>query len=174
MKSNKFSIIVDTTEQVPNIINIINELNFKPEQQKVNLKDLLFGKNELLVFDKEVPYYEVLPKATRYVPWLEEIFGKKNYKLSKNFNEIVEELYLFAGKEPKKENNMILNIEITLPKATPKPKRKVRVFSNFVKVGWDQYAIKVDPYTGYEYVKINGKRYEVVRDYFHSGVLIEI
>ena len=77
-------------------------------------------------------------------------------------------------KQQKPEKEMIIDITISLPKATPKPKRKVRVFNNFVKVGWDQYRINIDPYTGYEYVKIKGTRYEVVRDYFNQGVLVEI
>jgi hypothetical protein len=97
----------------------------------------------------------------------------KTYKVSDNFEDILEELYLFAGEQLKPEKkNMILNIEISLPRAA-KPKRKVRVFSNFVKVGWDQYRIHIDPFTGYEYVKINNKRYEVVRNLFNQGVLIE-
>jgi hypothetical protein len=69
---------------------------------------------------------------------------------------------------------MIIDITISLPKATPKPKRTVRVFNNFVKVGFDQYKIRIEPWTGYEYVVINGKRYEVVRDYFNQGVLVEV
>lgn len=73
-----------------------------------------------------------------------------------------------------KKENMIIDITISLPKATPKPKRKVRVFNNFVKVGWNQYSIKIDPFNGYEYVKIDGKRYEIARDVFHQGVLVEI
>jgi len=78
--------------------------------------------------------------------------------------------------EPKKEEkpNMTINIEISLPKSQPKPKRKVRVFSNFVKVGWNQYSIKIDHYTGYEYVLINGVRYDVVRNVFGQGYLVEI
>jgi hypothetical protein len=71
------------------------------------------------------------------------------------------------------KENMIIDITISLPKA-PKPKRKVRVFSNFVKVGFNQYTIRIDPFTGYEYVKIDGKRYEVIRDLFNRGVLVEI
>jgi hypothetical protein len=76
-------------------------------------------------------------------------------------------------KQQTKEKEMIIDITISLPKAQ-KPKRKVRVFSNFVKVGFDQYSIKIDPFTGYEYVKIDGKRYEIVRDFFNRGVLVEI
>jgi hypothetical protein len=77
--------------------------------------------------------------------------------------------------KPKVEvkKNMTIDITITLPKAQ-KPKRKVTVFSNFVKVGFDQYNIKIDPFTGYEYVKIDGKRYEIARDIFNRGVLVEI
>jgi len=76
-------------------------------------------------------------------------------------------------KQQKPKEEMIIDITISLPKAQ-KPKRKVRVFSNFVKVGFDQYSIKIDPFTGYEYVKIEGKRYEIVRDFFNRGVLVEI
>ena len=82
--------------------------------------------------------------------------------------------FLKVQEKPKEKTEMIIDITISLPKAIQKPKRKVRVFSNFVKVGWDQYRINIDPFTGYEYVKINGKRYEVVRDYFNQGVLVEI
>jgi hypothetical protein len=172
-KSNKFAIIVDTAERVPSLIEILNELNFKSDQQKVNLNDLLFGNNELVVFDDQNPYYEILPKTKHILPWLDSIIGPKQYKVSKNFEDIIEELYLFAGKPLKKEKkNMILNIEISLPRAS-KPKRKIRVFSNFVKIGWDQYRIHIDPFTGYEYIKINGTRYEVVRNFLGQGGLIE-
>ena len=176
--NNKFAIIIDTKDRVPALIDIINELNFKEKksQQKVNLKDLLRGEEELLVFDKKSTHdYELSDANPLIRSWLGEIFGKKQYRVSKNFEDILEELYLFAGKELKKEKkDMIIDITISLPKATPKPKRKVRVFNNFVKVGWDQYAIKIDPFTGYEYVKIKGNRYEVVRDYFNRGILVEI
>ena len=76
-------------------------------------------------------------------------------------------------KTQKQQKEMIIDITITLPKVV-KPKRKVRVFSNFVKVGFNQYSIRIDPFTGYEYVKIEGKRYEILRDYFNRGVLVEI
>jgi len=71
------------------------------------------------------------------------------------------------------KNNMIIDITISLPKVQ-KPKRKVRVFNNFVKVGFNQYSIRIDPFTGYEYVKINGNRYEIARDIWNRGVLVEI
>jgi len=80
--------------------------------------------------------------------------------------------FLNVQKKPK-EKEMTIDITISLPKVT-KPKRKVRVFSNFVKVGFEQYSIKIDPFTGYEYVKIEGKRYEILRDFFNRGVLVEI
>jgi hypothetical protein len=95
-----------------------------------------------------------------------------NWAWKKYFN--VPTLYKeLEKKQQKPEKEMIIDITISLPKA-PKPKRKVRVFSNFVKVGFDQYTIKIDPFTGYEYVKIEGKRYEVARDIFSRGVLVEI
>lgn len=172
-KSNKFAIIVDTPERVPNLIEILNELNFKSDQQKVNLKDLLFGRRELLFFNKKNEYDYEISNNDIYINNLIGGSTCDTYSVSKNFENIIEELYLFAGKSLKKEKkNMILNIEISLPRAS-KPKRKVRVFSNFVKVGWDQYRIHIDPFTGYEYVKINTKRYEVVRNLFNQGVLVE-
>jgi len=76
-------------------------------------------------------------------------------------------------KTQKQQKEMIIDITITLPKVA-KPKRKVRVFSNFVKVGFDQYSIRIDPFSGYEYVVIEGKRYEILRDYYNRGVLVEI
>jgi hypothetical protein len=95
------------------------------------------------------------PKETKYAPWYELFRGTQQ-------------------KETKKKDPMIIDITISLPKVTPKPKRKVRVFSNFVKVGFDQYSIKIDPFSGNEYVKINGVRYEILRDFFNRGVLVEI
>ena len=82
--------------------------------------------------------------------------------------------FLKVQEKPKEEKKMIIDIVISLPKVAPKPKRKVRVFSNFVKVGWQQYRINIDLFTGNEFVVIEGKRYEVVRDYFNQGVLVEI
>jgi hypothetical protein len=84
-----------------------------------------------------------------------------------------EELLKIQQKPKEEKKNMTIDITITLPKAQ-KPKRKVRVFSNFVKVGFDQYSIRIDPFTGYEYVKIDGKRYEIARDIYNRGVLVEI
>lgn len=82
---------------------------------------------------------------------------------------------LKVQKQQKQEKEMIIDITIKLPSVkVEKPKRRVRVFSNFVKVGFNQYSIRIDPFTGYEYVKIDGKRYEIVRDYFNRGVLVEI
>jgi hypothetical protein len=107
------------------------------------------NKSTIVLLQKE-------PETTRYAPW---------YKLFKGVQQ----------KETKKEKEpMIIDITISLPKVTPKPKRKVRVFSNFVKVGFDQYSIKIDPFSGNEYVKINGVRYEILRDFFNRGVLVEI
>lgn len=83
------------------------------------------------------------------------------------------EEFLSSNKKPKQQKEMIIDITISLPKVV-KPKRKVRVFSNFVKVGFDQYSIRIDPFSGYEYVKIDGKRYEILRDFFNRGVLVEI
>lgn len=80
---------------------------------------------------------------------------------------------LNAEKEEKKSNKVVLDITITIP-AKKRPKRKVKVFSNFVKVGWDQYSIKYDRYTGYEYVIIDGVRYEIARNAFGQGYLVEI
>jgi hypothetical protein len=178
-QSNKFAIVIDNREKVPDIINTINELNLieRHYQQKINLKDLLQGQEEILFFDKESTYDYEFTKVNSFIKkWLNEILGKKYYRVSKNFDDIIEELYLFAGKEKtKNKKDMTIDITISLPKASaPKPKRKVRVFTNFVKVGFDQYSIKIDPFTGYEYVKINGKRYEIVRNIFNRGVLVEI
>ena len=70
---------------------------------------------------------------------------------------------------------MILDIIIHLPRKTERRrKRKVRVFRTFVKVGWDQYRIKRDAYTGYEYAIIDGVRYEIYRDIFGQGYLVEL
>jgi hypothetical protein len=84
-----------------------------------------------------------------------------------------DEFTSLLNKPEKKTMTTTIDITITLPKAQ-KPKRKVRVFSNFVKVGWDQYAIKLDAFTGNEFVLINNTRYEVVRDIFNQGVLVEV
>ena len=79
----------------------------------------------------------------------------------------------FEDKEKKENKKVVLDITISLP-AKKRPKRKVRVFSNFVKIGWDQYSIKHDCYTGYEYVIIDGTRYEIMRNIFGQGYLVEL
>lgn len=86
---------------------------------------------------------------------------------------------LFDKKEqPKQQEEMIIDINIKLPVNTvkkEKKKKKVTVFTNFVKVGYNQYRIKVDPFTGYEYVLIKGKRYDIFRDIWTGrGVLVEL
>jgi len=90
-----------------------------------------------------------------------------------NLKNIIE--YLEDINKPKETNkNMTIDIEINIPLKT-KPKRKVRVFSNFVKVGYDQYKIRKDYFTGSEYALIDGKRYEIARDFWTGrGYLVEI
>lgn len=174
MKSNKFAIIVDTQERVPTLIETINKLNFveRKSRKKINIEDLL-DLDSLLLFDTEDSNdYEIVRNNPLLKKWLNEVLGVKHYKISESFNDIIEELNLFAGNK-KQQEDMRIELTIKLPKAQ-KPKRKVRVFSNFVKVGFDQYSIKIDPFTGYEYVKIDGKRYEIVRNVWGRGVLVEI
>ena len=89
-----------------------------------------------------------------------------------NFKRIIE--YLEDVKKPKERKpNMTIEIEISMPVA--KKKRKVTVFSNFVKAGLDRYRIRRDAFTGYEYVLIDGNRYEIARDFWTGkGYLVEI
>ena len=94
---------------------------------------------------------------------------EKSKKRSSTVSDLIEAI---LHKKEEKKSNPVVDITITVSKKTPK--RKVRVFSNFVKVGWDQYSIKHDAYTGYEYVVIKGNRYEVVRDIFGQGYLVEL
>jgi len=178
-KSNdRFTIIVDReNENLPTIFETIKELNFteRNPKRKVTLNSLL--KDNVLVFDKKPNYdYEISKTNSLIQSWLGDAFGRRNYSVSKNFNKIIEELYLFAGQKPKKKKDMTIDIQISLPKARkPRRKQRVRVFTNFVKVGFSQYSIKIDPFTGYEYVKIKGKRYEIHRDIWTGkGVLIEL
>jgi len=89
-----------------------------------------------------------------------------------NVKRIIE--YLEGIDKPKKETNkMTIEIEINLPVA--RKKRKVTVFNNFVKVGFDRYRIHKDYFTGYEYALIDGKRYEIAREFWTGkGYLVEI
>jgi hypothetical protein len=79
---------------------------------------------------------------------------------------------ILSGDKEEKENKRTVNITLSLVTKKDK-KHKVRVFSNFVKVGWDQYSIKRD-WLDNEYVIIKGNRYEVVRDIFGQGYLVEL
>lgn len=176
MNKSNFAIIIDNNEKVPTLVETIHQLNFveRNSRQQDTLKQLLKGLDELLVFDKKSTYdYEFAKSNPLIKSYLSDIFNGNNYRLSKDFDKIIEQLYLFAGKEKENKKDMVIDITITLPKAQ-KPKRKVRVFSNFVKVGFRQFSIKIDPFTGYEYVLIDGKRYEIARDFFNRGVLVEI
>jgi|GEM_PF-4996675 hypothetical protein len=175
MKSNKFAIIVDTQERVPTLIETINKLNFveRKSKKKINIEDLL-DLDDVLIFGDESSSteYELIRNNSLITQWIKKAFGIKHYKVSENFDNIIEELNLFAGNK-KQQEDMRIELTIKLPVAH-KPKRKVRVFSNFVKVGFDQYNIKIDPFTGYEYVKIDGKRYEIARNIWGRGVLVEV
>ena len=169
--SNKFAIVVDTNEKATNLLDVIKELCLvEKRHRKVELP--LLKTNALVVFDKKSTYdFEVDDDPnTLILDCLEDVFKGKSYKLSSDLDKIIDEVYLFAGKE-KKKKDMTINITISRP---AQKKHKVRVFTNFVKVGWDQYSIKHDSYTGYEYVIIKGNRYEVVRDIFGKGYLVEI
>lgn len=172
--SNKFAIIIDNEEKNVELKDILDELNFKPffheEQQS-----MVPAVRQVLLFDKKNnDTFKVMRNNSVLSRVFSEYFGGKTYKVSSDFDNMVEELYLLAGKENKrKKNNMVIDITISLPKQAPKPKRKVRVFANFVKVGFDAYAIKVDSFTGTEYVDIKGNRYYVVRDIFGKGYLVE-
>ena len=74
-------------------------------------------------------------------------------------------------KVKKEEPKMIIDITITRP--APKKREPkvlpVRVFNTFVKIGYRQYKIYIDLFDGYEYVTIDGIRYEVNRPAFGSG-----
>jgi hypothetical protein len=172
--SNNFAIVIDSSENVPCLLETIKELEFVERHCQQQVDPLLLALGRVLVFNKKPRYdYQIEESNSAILDWLEDIFGKKTYKVSNDLDNIVEELYRFAGKEKKSKKDMTINITISTPKVA-KPKRKVRVFTNFVKVGWDQYSIKIDPYTGYEYVLIKGNRYEVVRDVLGKGYLVEI
>lgn len=175
--NNKFAIIIDDREKVPSLIEVIRELGLIEKSHKQQVNTSLLPVKKVLVFDRreERPWdYEIEDNNSPIESWLNEFLGKKPYRISSNLDDIFNELYLFAGKENKrKKKDMTIDITISVP-VKSKPKRKVRVFSNFVKVGWDQYSIKIDPYTRYEYVIIKGNRYEVVRDIFGKGYLVEL
>ena len=175
--NNKFAIVIDDHNKVPSLIEVIRELGLIERSHKQQVSTSLLPVKKVLVFDgkKENTWdYEIEDNNPSIESWLNEFLGKKPYRVSNNLDVILNELYLFAGKEnKKKKKDMTIDITISVP-VRSKPKRKVRVFSNFVKVGWDQYSIKVDPYTRYEYVIIKGNRYEVVRDIFGKGYLVEL
>lgn len=72
--------------------------------------------------------------------------------------------------QQKKEPKMV--IDITITRSAPKKEKKVypiKVFTTFVKIGYNQYKIYIDPFEGYEYVTIDGERYEVERPLFGTG-----
>ena len=172
--SNRFAIVIDTKEKVPSLIDVIRELGFVERSVQQQLTPALLEVNKLLVFNKKDNYdYKIEQDNNLIISSLNDIFGQKTYKVSKNFEEILEELHLCAGKERKSKNNMKVNITISVPKKVAK-KHKVRVFTNFVKVGWDQYSIKRDFFTDREYVIIKGNRYEIVRNIFGQGYLDEL
>lgn len=172
--SNKFAIIIDDEDKNIELKDILNELNFKPffyeEQQSI-----VPAIRQVLLFDKKnTDTFKVMRNNNVLSRVLAECFGGKTYKVSSDYDDMIEELYLLAGKENKrKKNNMVIDITISLPKQAPKPKRKVTVFSNFVKVGFKGYAIKIDAFTGTEYVDIEDNRYYVVRDVYGKGYLVE-
>jgi len=92
-------------------------------------------------------------------------------KLKYNIKKIIE--FLGEIEKPKQPQRMTLDIVINL--SAPKKKRKVTVFNNFVKVGFDQYRIKRDFFTDDEYAIIDGKRYEIYRNpWTGRGYLVEI
>lgn len=48
---------------------------------------------------------------------------------------------------------------------------KVQVFHDYVQVGWDNFDIMVDLRTGKEFVKVDGRKYNVERDMWGKGRL---
>lgn len=170
-KSNKFSIIVDTNDKVPNLVEAIRGLGFVERTAKLNLTPALLRVNKLLVFDEKEEYdYEIEDNNPLISSWLGDIFGKRYYKTSSDLNKILIELSDFAGKKKQKKD---MTIDITITRTRKPRKNKVRVFTNFVKVGWDQYSIKHD-WLGNEYVVIKGTRYEIMRNIFGDGYLVEL
>jgi hypothetical protein len=173
--SNNFVVIIDKKEETPKLFDCIRELGLVERSVQQALTPALLEVNNLIVFDKKSTYDYELEKGNQLIlSWLKETFGKKTYKVSNDIETILDEIHLFAGKERKrKKDDMIIDIEIRVPVAKPK-KNKVRVFSNFVKVGFQQYSIKKDFWTDNEYVVIKNHRYEILRDVFGKGYLVEL
>jgi len=79
-------------------------------------------------------------------------------------------LFVQQVEQKKEKPKMIIDITITRP--APKKEKKaypIKVFTTFVKIGYNQYKIYVDPFEGYEYITIDGERFEVERPLFGSG-----
>jgi len=78
-----------------------------------------------------------------------------------------------AVAEPVKKEEPKMVIDITITRPAPKKREPqvlpIRVFNTFVKIGFKQYKIYIDLFDGFEYVIIDGTRYEVVRPAFGSG-----
>jgi hypothetical protein len=172
--SNIFSILIDNEDKVPSLVEEIRELGLIERSHKKEITTALLPVKSMLVFDKRSTYdYAITDSSSVVLDWWENILGKKTYKVGKDFETILDQLNLLTGKERKNKDNMIINVKISVPKKVEK-KHKVRVFSTFVKVGWNQYSIKRDFFTDREYVIIKGNRYEVVRDVFGQGYLVEL
>lgn len=78
---------------------------------------------------------------------------------------------IFLQPQVIKKPEMILDITITIP--APKKKEPklipIKVFTTFVKIGYNQYKIYIDPFQGIEYVTIDGERFEIERPVFGTG-----
>jgi len=173
--NNRLAVIVDQQKQIPALFHMVKELKLvERDQQEIDPATLWLKK--LLVFNKKGTYDYAVEKNNDLInSYLKDIFDDKVFKVSSDFENIIDEVYLFAGKpKPKKEKKkMIIDITISLPKAKKRRKRKVTVFSNFVKVGLSQHSIKHD-WLGHEYVIINRNRYEIYRDWYGKGYLVEL
>jgi hypothetical protein len=157
----QFAIILDGEEKKTNktvFQQLIDSLRGKKEKKdpiKHKLQDLLSSSE--FAFEQE---FRVGGEANR-----------NKYFLMRDFDELVDLLSSYCDDEPKrkhKDNKYEIEVTVELPKR----KRiknvtvydKITILERWVKIGYHLYRRQFDPWSGTEYIVVDGDIYDVKSD----------
>ena len=176
-KRKSFAVLMDGNSRSRSFIELIKSVPSLKE--RFNLTTITDG--DWVIFGTSKDYdYEIITNET--IVMQRKI--NRLYSLLSDTEEVLDNLREYVKKNKKRQTRTVsvsysepiglITFETERPvvkKTTYISAEPVTVHDTFVKVGYDYFVIKVDPYTEEEYVKIDGKVYLVKRGRNGEGYL---
>ena len=171
-KRKSFAVLVDDSfcREV-----LLKSIEAFPLRERCGLTSITYG--DWVIFGTSKDYdYEIITNET--IVMQRKI--NRLYSLLSDTEEVLDNLREYVKKNKKRQirtvtySDGLITFETERPvvrKTTYVSAEPVTVHDTFVKVGYDYFVIKVDPYTEEEYVKIDGKVYLVKRGRNGEGYL---